>query len=198
MNILTKLTFIFLLLFSLPALSAEIILNWSNAGTNVNGDSIPTDTNHPASLESTIIYWGACLHDFMPAEPLLERVVSTTVPNQNESVAIIITTPGNWCFYGVHKNKQGGLSDASNPVFKTVYHVPAPPANLTVQGETVYYVIQRANRFLLLPVGTVAIGTPCNRLEYVNGFYVVPTDQVTWTSNTRPLVVVAQCEPLEE
>ena len=58
---------------------------------------------------------------------------------------------------------------------------------------TVYYVIQRENRFVLLPVGTVPVGTACSSTEYVNGYFAVDRNLVEWSSGTRPLVVVAQC-----
>ena len=182
------------------ASAADITLNWTNATRNVavppatEGTLIPTDTAHPDSLASTTIYWGSCLADDTPVlAPGLEVTVPTTVPGQAETVQVIITTPGRWCFVGIHTNKAGISSDYSNPTFRFVANVPSPPANLTVQNTTVYYVIQRNNRFSLLPVGTIALDTACISTEYVNGYHAVDRDLVVWSGNTKPQVVVAQC-----
>ena len=196
MNTIKAVSLFLLLAFSVPvAYGADITLTWTNATKNVDDSLIPTDPSQPNALVSTTIYWGACLPDDTPAQPLLEKTVPTTVPGNQESTQVIITTPGRWCFVGVHTNNGGQTSDWSNPVFRQIYNVPKPPDNLTVQNVDVFYVIQRENRFSLLKVGTIPAGTACINTEYVNGYYAVPRDQVTWTSNTKPLVVVAQCGP---
>lgn len=182
------------------ASAADITLSWTNATRNVpvppdtEGTLIPTDTTHPDSLASTTIYWGACLAGDIPAKAEgLELTVDTTVPGQAESAQVIITTPGRWCFVGVHKNLGGVSSADSNPTFRYVANIPSPPDNLTVQNIIVYYVIQRNNRFTLLPVGTIALDTACISTEYVNGYHAVDRDLVEWSGSTQPLVVVAQC-----
>lgn len=182
------------------ASAADITLNWTNATRNVTvppateGTLIPTDTTHPDSLVSTTIYWGSCLPDDTPAfADGLELTVPTTVPGQAESAQVIITTPGRWCFVGIHANLAGQISAYSNPTFRYVANIPAPPANLTVTDARVYYVIQRKNKFTLLPVGNISLGIACSSTEYVNGYHAVDRDLVTWDGNTQPLVVVAQC-----
>ena len=191
---------LFLLVLSTGAQAADITLSWTNATRNDDattenpqGTLIPTDPTDPNALESTTIYWGACDTNDNPVAPLQETTVPTTVPGQAESTQVIITTPGRWCFVGVHKNVAQQVSDWSNPTFRIVASVPQPPQNLTVQAMTVYYVIQRENRFVLLPVGTIDAGTACSSTEYVNGYFAVDRDLVQWSSGTRPLVVVAQC-----
>ena len=193
------LSFVFI---AVPVHAADITLSWTNATrnddattANPTGTLIPTDTTDPDSLATTTIRWGACLADDTPAAPLLETTVPTTVPGQAESTQVIITTPGRWCFVGIHTNLGGQSSRDSNPAFRIVANVPNPPANLTVQDAVVYYVIQRKNRFALLPVGTINLGTACSSTEYVNGYHAVDRDLVTWTGGTQPQVVVAQCGP---
>jgi len=182
-----------------PVYAADITLNWTNATRNepippaTEGTLIPTDPTDPDALVSTTIYWGACDANDEPVAPLQEMTVATTVPGASESAQVIITTPGRWCFVGVHTNNSSQVSDWSNVAFRTVANVPMPPQNLTVSAMTVYYVIQRQNRFVLLPVGTVPVGTACSSTEYVNGYFVVDRDLVEWPSGTQPLVVVAQC-----
>lgn len=187
-------------MFSVSAQAADITLSWTNATRNDDatpenpeGTLIPTDPTDPNALATTTIYWGACDANDNPVDPLQQQSVTTTVPGQAESLQVIITTPGRWCFVGTHTNVAGNESDLSNPVFRTVASVPQPPQNLTVNAITVYYVIQRENRFVMLPVGTIPVGTPCSSTEYVNGYYAVDRNLVTWSSGTQPLVVVAQC-----
>lgn len=57
----------------------------------------------------------------------------------------------------------------------------------------VYYVIQQPDKFILLPIGTVPVGTDCDPVQSVNGFYGVPRDQVTWGGTAQPFSVVAEC-----
>lgn len=191
---------LFLLVLSTGAQAADITLSWTNATRNDDattenpqGTLIPTDPTNPNALATTTVYWGACDVNDYPVAPLQEQSIATTVPGQAESMQVIITTPGRWCFVGTHTNVAGNESDLSNPVFRIVASVPQPPQNLTVQAMTVYYVIQRENRFVMLPVGTIDAGTPCSSTEYVNGYFAVDRNLVQWSSGTRPLVVVAQC-----
>jgi hypothetical protein len=65
---------------------------------------------------------------------------------------------------------------------------------LQIVGNTVYTVVKRVNRFLMLPVGTAPTGTLCIETERVNQYYVVPREVVTWSGTIRPDVVVAICE----
>lgn len=184
-----------------PVYAADITLNWTNATRNVPvppdtvGTLIPTDPTDPDALVTTTLYWGSCDVNDLPVAPLEEMTFPTTVPGAAETAQIVITTPGRWCVVGVHTNNSGQTSDWSNAAIKQVFNVPMPPDNLTVAATTVYYVIQRENRFVLLPVGTIPEGTACINTEYVNGFYAVDRNSVTWTGGTQPMVVVAQCSP---
>lgn len=192
---------VLLLMFAIPVQAADVTLNWTNATRNepiapdTVGTLIPTDPTHPDALATTTLYWGACDADDLPIAPLGEMTFPTTVPGAAETAQIVITTPGRWCVVGVHTNVAGVTSKWSNPAIKQVFNVPQPPANLTVAANTVYYVIQRENRFVLLPVGTIPEGTACIGTEYVNGYYAVDRALVTWTGGTQPMVVVAQCSP---
>ena len=180
-----------LLLFFNPLHAADITLAWTNATQNTDETLIPA--TGPNSLVSTTVFWGACLPDDTPAPPLLEQTIPTTIPGNSESMSLIVTTPGRWCFVGVHQNQGGNVSDWSNVVFRIIANVPMPPDDVTVTNITVYYVIQQPGRFILLPVGTIPNGTDCDITQYVNGFFAVDVDLVTWTGTVRPLVVVAQC-----
>ena len=93
-------------------------------------------------------------------------------------------------------DQNGDESDYSNEVIVTASDpvVPMPPVILE-EDEVVFTVIKQPDRFVLLPVGTVPAGTPCDMNEAVKGHGVVPNSAVVWTSATgsRPIVVVAQC-----
>ncbi len=186
---------LFLVILSVStAQAADVTLSWTNATKNEDGTDIATDTTDPYSLKETVIYWSICTpQDEVTITEGLDKTIATTVPGAPESTQIIVTTPGRWCFVGMHRNLAGLESQYSGVAIKEVVVVPQPPDNLTVQAMTVYYVIQRENRFALLPVGTVPVGTSCDNTEYVNGYYVVDRNLVTWSSGTQPLVVVAQC-----
>ena len=191
---------LFLLVFSVSAQAADITLSWSNATRNEptvenpEGTLIATDPTDPFALKETVIYWSVCTpEDTVTITEGLETTVPTTVPGQAESAQIVVTTPGRWCFVGIHRNNSNLESDLSNVAIRAVMEVPQPPQNLTVNAITVYYVIQRRNRFALLPVGTIPVGTACIGTEYVNGYYAVDRDLVTWSGATQPQVVVAQC-----
>jgi len=63
----------------------------------------------------------------------------------------------------------------------------------TVKAETVYDIVKQDGRILMLPVGTIALGTTCDELNVANGLNGVPRDKVTWFGTVRPVVVFAKC-----
>lgn len=63
----------------------------------------------------------------------------------------------------------------------------------TVVNGTVLTVVKQVDKFILLPVGTIPIGTRCIPDQYINGYFAVPRDLVTWSGSIEPLVVVAEC-----
>lgn len=66
-----------------------------------------------------------------------------------------------------------------------------PPPVTT--GSTVYYVIQQADKFVAIPVGTAPVGTVCDMTQNVDNMNGVPRGGVTWYGSVKPLVVVAPC-----
>lgn len=67
------------------------------------------------------------------------------------------------------------------------------PEDFKTISTTVYTFVKAEDRIIILPVGTVALGTQCDFGLSVNGKYVVPRSAVTWSGSTRPVVVVADC-----
>jgi len=78
---------------------------------------------------------------------------------------------------------------------------PQPPGQPTVTvsaiAPTAYSVIKSDQQLVLLPVGTVPLGTACDTSQGVvkgtNVFNVVSTKAVTFSGTARPLVVLASC-----
>jgi hypothetical protein len=74
------------------------------------------------------------------------------------------------------------------------YYPDGEPSDvLTVVDGTVFTVVKQVNSFILLPVGTIPIGTGCFLDQFINGHYAVPRSLVQWSGTVEPLVVVAKC-----
>ena len=65
-----------------------------------------------------------------------------------------------------------------------------------VTNTSAYYVIQNADKFIPIRIGTVPLNTICDKTQSVDGFYGVPISQVTLAGNTKAVAAVAQCKPL--
>jgi len=107
-------------------------------------------------------------------------------------------------YYAVTAIDTGGLESEKSRIASKAIVFPtgdAPEVILTqasnelrIVGTTVYTIVKRIDRFLLLPVGNAPPDTVCIESQQVNGYYVVPRTAVTWSGTTKPDVVVAQCE----
>ncbi len=94
--------------------------------------------------------------------------------------------PGDYTYVSSSLDTDGLESRLSNEATKTV-------TSFTVSEETAYTMARIENAFILLPIGTVPVGTACDVTQSVNGKYVVHVDNVTWTSSNEAFVVVADC-----
>jgi len=189
MKIISSLAGVFLLL-SLPtdeALANQVTLSWTNATQNTDGT--PIEETGPTALASTVIEWSACDPETsMVQVPLQEVTVPPTITEYT-----IDTGSGTFCFHAKHVNEAGESSDWTNVVTRTVNAKPLPPGDWVAQAVTVYSVSKLTDGFLLLAVGKVPVGTPCDKTQSVNGKYVVPTSAVEWDTSNRAPVVVADC-----
>jgi hypothetical protein len=109
-----------------------------------------------------------------------------------------VPAPGDYFIAMTAIDDDGNESAYSNEVLKNE-PVPDPgplPPVILAQEETVYTVVKQPDRFVLIPIGTVPAGTPCDPNQSVNGLGVVPNVAVVWApgSTVRPIVVVAQCD----
>lgn len=101
--------------------------------------------------------------------------------------------PGTYNFVVVAYSDTGIPSPVSGAATKEV-------TDFVVTGIVVKILVKIPGDFLLLGVGTVPLGTPCNTGIDVKGHYAVPFDDIVWSDPARnagtaelPLVVVAKC-----
>ena len=155
-------------------------LCWQPPTENVDGTPL-TD------LAGYRIYWGDASRDYYGMQ--LE-------PDAAATCAEVIIDPGTYYFAMTAFDADDNESGFSNEVTKTeVDRSPLPPV-IIQQAEMVFTVVKQPNTFLLLPIGVVPAGTPCDMNNSTNGHGAVPTDAVIWTSesSSRPIVVVAKCD----
>lgn len=107
-----------------------------------------------------------------------------TIDSPATEYVIPAMKPGTYT-YGATAFNADGESRLSGVVEKVV-------EGFTVVDERAYIVAKTAGRFLLLVVGTVPLGTPCDTETEVNGFNAVPVDAVTFTG-VEDVIVVAEC-----
>lgn len=145
----------------------DVTLTW----TNPTGQETCSDAGPLTDLAGTRIW------------QLVAEINDPTV----ETYTISGQLPGEYQFVATSFTDSGEQSRLSGSTTKTV-------TEFTVTDGTVKTVVRTDNRFLLLPVGTVPMGTTCDPSNSVNGHYAVPRDQVTWSGSVQPQVVVAECQ----
>lgn len=151
-------------------------LSWSVPTQNEDGTPL-TD------LKGYKIFYGTMPPDY-PNEIDVSNPATTVYVVEN-------LAPGDYHFVMTAYNEAGTQSGLSNGATKTI---PPPPGPLLVFEDIVYTVVKQTDEFVLIPVGTIAVGTPCDETQAVNDHNVVPADQMTPFGSVVPLVVVAKCE----
>lgn len=183
-------------LMSECAKAGEANLSWIHPTTYTDGSPLPI-----GQIARTEVEYGLCnagktgfLASPAPvivtiAPPPAVRVVTGLSPGtwcfRARTVATTTTTPSAWT-----ANTDGTL--ASKVILQAP---PSAPTNLTIAAndQSVYVVLKRVNRFVMLKVGTVPAGTPCIADQTVNGYFAVPREAVQWSGTVREDVVVASC-----
>jgi len=95
--------------------------------------------------------------------------------------------PGTWWFSLAALDDKGERSEFIT-ITKTVL-----PVDFKTSATVAYTLVKGVDKFVLLPVGTVPLGTQCDATNKVNGMHVVPRASVVWSGTIKPDVVVAQC-----
>ncbi len=169
--------------FSSKALAGAVTLSWTPPTQNEDGTAL-------IDLEGYFIYYGTSSGNY----PESVRVIQKTAT----SYVIEDLAPDTYYFVATSYNEANVESRYSNEAVKTVPAdptIPGPPTMLAVEALTVFTIIKRNDRFVLVVVGTVPASTQCDPNQSVNGHHVVPNEEVIWATATgpRPIVVVAQC-----
>jgi hypothetical protein len=185
-----------LLLVSGVAGAGDANLSWTHPTTYTDGTALPI-----SQIARTEVEYGLCnagrtgfLASPVPvivtvAPPPATRVVTGLAPGtwcfRARTVATTSTTPSAWTV-----NTDGTL--ASKVILQAP---PSAPTNLTIASAdlSVYVVLKRVNRFVMVKVGTAPAGTPCIADQTVNGYFAVPREVVQWAGTVREDVVVASC-----
>lgn len=162
--------------------TGSLTLSWTAPTQNTDGSAL-TD------LAGYWVYSGA-------AATSLSKLTQIT----NKAATSYVVTglvPGSYSYAVTAYNAAGVESDLSATTTATVpkQTKPAAPTGLktTLATATAYYIIQQADKFILLPVGTVPSGTTCDATQSVNGYYALDRSKVAWYGATKPLVVVGPC-----
>lgn len=153
-----------LLVFSLPAFAGESQITWVAPTKNCNGTDLTNLTGYSLTYGQKRIA--------LPATPLTYTVSGLT--------------PGTWWF------SLAAVTPTGRSEFVTVEKDVAPEEFVTT-GTVVYTFAKRTDGILVLPVGTIPTGVVCDATQSVNGKYVVPRSEVTWSGLTRPVVVLGDC-----
>lgn len=182
--------FILALLAAFPTalLAASADISWTHPSLYTDGTALPL-----SAITSTDIAYGPC-NAQKTAIAGTPTVVSVPAPAAAKSITGL--TNGSWCFQA-RTAVGASLSDYTPVVSKDVVLKPSPPTGLTVSVQTAFMAVRQSDRYVMLPVGTIPGGTPCDSGNGVlsNGktYYAVPSAAVTWYGDTKPTVVLATC-----
>ena len=128
-----------------------------------------------------------------PAGTKVYMEVGDTLDPDATSLVLPELKPGTYKFVAVSYDDRGVASPISTEAEKVV-------TEFTVTDIVVKIVTTTPNGFLLLGVGTIPLGTPCDADQEVNDHYAVPQDEIVWSDPARnagtapiPVLVVAKC-----
>lgn len=160
-------------LFPVGVLAEGVTISWSNPDRTFNMVDAGPYTN--------------------PAGTKIYLEVANIIDSAAETVVLPDMKPGMYRFVAVSYDDKGESSPVSSAAEKVV-------TEWAVTNIVVKIVSKVPGGFLLLGVGTVPLGTPCDVTEELKGHYAIPQDAVVWSDPARnagtsplPLVVVAKC-----
>jgi len=159
-------------LLAAPVNAGEVTLTWSNPTSEITLTEAGPYTN--------------------PGGTRVYQLVAD-IADPAETVTLPDMLPGTYTYVAVAYSDTGEASPVSNEAVKIV-------ADFVTTNIVVKIVSKMPSGFLLLGVGTIPLGTPCNVAEEIKGHYVVSQDTIIWSDPARndgtaplPLLVVAQC-----
>ena len=154
---------LWLVLLCAPVWAEDVTLSWTN----------PTEQESCAPAGPTTI-------DGVNIWQLI-----ATVDYPVEDFVIEDQPPGDYTYTATAFNSSGESRNSGHTT-KTVSEFVSVELN-------VYYPIAQPNSVLLLTIGTVPLGTPCNPDIEIDGHYPVDRALVDWAGTAEPLLVVAKC-----
>jgi len=174
----------------LQLIAGEAQLTWTHPTQYEDGTAVPAGT-----LVRTSLIYGICnaTSNGLLATP---APVTVTVPYPATTHTITGLGNGKWCF-AARSETATEQSVWTGYVWKDVILKPKPPSGLTVVATTGFMAIRRENSYVMLPIGQVPAGTPCdsNNGVIANGvsYFAVPASSVQWYGATESTVVLASC-----
>lgn len=176
--------FVILSLLSFTAFAGEATLTWVPPTKNTDG----TDYTNYGGFK---IYYQ--LRDATTGFEVVDLPDTTNTMTTYIVTGLVV---GTWDFQMTAYNNAGMESAKTNTVSKVILADtdPLPPGMSFVSIETyVYNLVKKDNGFVLVPVGTIPLNTPCDISQSVNNKFVVPVSAVTWLGTVKPIVVVTSC-----
>lgn len=180
------------------ARAADVTVRWTQSTQYVDGSPLPAN-----EITANRVAWGTCNGTAFGTKLGEHKLAPST------SDVITGLAAGKYCIMlfttAAPLGQPSTESDPSSAVSVTIDapapKKPQPPsggsATVATISPTAYSVIKSAEQLVLLPVGTVPIGTACDTAQGVvrggSVFNVVPTRAVTFTGSARPLVTLASC-----
>jgi hypothetical protein len=179
-----------LLAIASSAFGASADLSWTPPTQYTDGTAIPAGT-----LTQTAILYGICnaTNDGLLTTP---APVTIAVPQPANTKTITGLGNGRWCF-AARADTATAQSAFTSYVNKTIILTPNPPTGLTVSVQTAFMAVRQNDAYVMLPVGTIPGGTPCDSNNGVisagKAYFAVPSKSVSWYGSTRPTVALATC-----
>ena len=169
-------------------------LSWAAVTTNTNGTTIPaTGAGSLGGYEIKYSTNAATLQTSGTIVRVGKNVLTYRIQGQTNTTY----------YYTIRAyNIENVFSEYANPVNNTLNKVTvADTATVNILtfstfDTKVYNLVKKTNGFVLVYVGNVPLNTPCDPLQYVNGYHVVPQSTsvvVAWIGTVKSGVVVGQC-----
>jgi len=159
--------FVLLLIVGTKAFAGTATVTWTNPTTYTDGTAIAT-----GDISQTRIEYGSC-----NGAAFGTKAGEQTVTGAGTTLTINSLGAGTYCFRGFTTAK-GVESAASNVASKAVPQAAPNPPTLVTVATTAYVAVKWRDRYVMLPLGTVAKGVACRADMKLDGLYALPAGAV--------------------
>lgn len=166
--------------------TANEAINWIAPSQNTNGTPL-------TNLAGFKLYRRLC--SAASYDPPID------IPGTVANYSLATQVPGTYCVALTAYNSVGAESAKSAVASWAVAGVSVnivPPASPVTIAPTIYTVIKTEGNLVLLPVGTVPLGTFCDNTQGTirmgKVYFVTSLEHVTWSGGAHPKVAVAACQ----